>query len=491
MHLPPAEEKLMLDPAWRLSNLYSITNKAKQIVKFRLNPIQMLLHNKITRYNKILKARQVGISTYFLLKYLDIAVFNENVTCAILSHDRESLGKLFKIIRFGHKTMPELIRPKLDRGGGSRYRLFFPENNSEIYCTLEAVSDAVSHLHISEAALNLNDDKLVTSMDAVPIATGHVSVETTARGFNHFHEFWRSKNAYTDHFFPWFLDPQYAIECEPFALTPDEVELQGKAFNAYKMHLTHAQIMFRRTKIAEKKGVVAKFLQEYPEDDVGCFIATGHPAINPEIVQEYLEEAREPIKADDVLRIFKAKHKDKTYVCGVDTAEGIGHDYSVATLFEAGSRELVATLRGHFKPIELAHAVNKLCMAYRTKHSTAPLLGVERNNHGHAVLLELEEHIDYPNLYHAEDKRAGWKTTSVTRPLMIDTFIDAMENKNIRIYDEIVLNECLTLVDSGGKIEAVDGKHDDCIISCSIALQMILESGNLSIYNDIEKLMRV
>ena len=65
-----------------------------------------------------------------------------------------------------------------------------------------------------------------------------------------------------------------------------------------------------------------------------------------------------------------------------------------------------------------------------------PLVAVEKNNHGHAVLLELKEHIKYPRLFVPEGKKdPGWITDRVTRPIMIDTFIDGVENGTISLLN--------------------------------------------------------
>lgn len=473
-------------PKWRLNHLYYITNKDKKKVKFKLNSVQKHLEENEEKFNCTLKARQLGISTYWLIKYLDLAIFNKNQTVAILSHDRDSLRKLFKIIRYAHKNMHPEIRPALDKGGGSQYRLYFPEINSEIYCTLEAVSDAVSHLHISEMALNNNPEKIETSMDAVPIHTGRISIETTPRGFNHFHDFWKKQNKYRKFFFPWYMNEEYALETHPINKTDDEIKLCEKAKSLFSINITDEQIAFRRVKISERKSI-ERFLQEYPEDDISCFIASGTPAFDLIKIQGLIKNMPSPIRSDDHIRIYKEPDKTVRYVCGVDTAEGINGDYSVAVMMDVSDRSVVAVLRGHFKPYDFAHEIYELCKHYRKSQAVWPLLGVERNNHGHAVLLELKEHIKYTNLYYAKDERPGWVTDRVTRPVMLDTFIDAVENNNATINDMIILNECLTLINNNGKIEAAEGKHDDTIIATSIAIQLCLSFKVLDIYNDIEK----
>jgi hypothetical protein len=132
------------------------------------------------------------------------------------------------------------------------------------------------------------------------------------------------------------------------------------------------------------------------------------------------------------------------------------------------------------------------------------MLAVERNNHGHAVLLQLEEHIRYSNLFfriksvdpisgrQQKDDRPGWVTDKVTRPIMINAFVDAVENSYMTLNDSYILNECLTLVNNEGKIEAAENKNDDSIIASSIALQLAIEmGGNLVRYDDLKSKIKM
>jgi len=150
----------------------------------------------------------------------------------------------------------------------------------------------------------------------------------------------------------------------------------------------------------------------------------------------------------------------------------------------------VAILRGRIKPYEFAHQIDALSTKY-TKRNKPPVVAVERNNHGHAVIQELSKHIRYPKLFRHKDDRLGWLTDRVSRPLMLNAFIDGVENKGIKLNDATTLNECLTLIVNNGKIEAAQGKHDDCVIASSIALQMCLEFDKLSIYENISSKIRV
>lgn len=486
--LTPKEKKLLKDPDWRLDNLYKIKDKNQKIIRFKKNYIQQMLHNNSSQFDDVLKSRQVGISTYYLLKKLDKTMFTPNYTACILSHKRESMEKLFSIIRRAHKLMHPKVQPILDKGGGSKYELRFPEIDSKIYCTMEAVSDTVNDLHISEMALMENSDRVDTSMDAVPINDGIISIETTPRGFNHYHQFRTMKESlFRRHFFPWYFHDEYQIHTdEKLKYTADEKKLITKAKKLYGYDVTPAQIMFRRQKIKQKKDK-KKFQVEFPEDERSCFMGSGDSPFDLKQLLEMINNLEEPVHKTDTLEIYKPFDKTKNYVCGADTAEGKGGDYSVGVIYEVDSMEQCAQIRSNkWKPRIFADELNDLCLMYSKPGRIMPLLAVELNNHGHAVMLQLEDHLSYTNLYECKDGTNGWLTNSVTRPLMLDAFIDGVEDEIVVLNSYDTLNECLTFVNNKGKLEAEVGQHDDTIIASAIALQMcIKERSNLSLYDNI------
>jgi hypothetical protein len=98
----------------------------------------------------------------------------------------------------------------------------------------------------------------------------------------------------------------------------------------------------------------------------------------------------------------------------------------------------VALLVGRWTPDIFSEKIWKLGRAYNNA-----MLAVERNNHGHAVLLNLTNGIvrrgvvaypPYPNVYVGPDKKVGWLTSNLSKPQMIDLL-----DRAIRM-DEIVLN---------------------------------------------------
>ena len=475
--------KKLADPRWRLNHLYKIVNKQSKSVQFKENNLQAVLNSDPSKRKKILKFRQLGVSTNEILKTFDYTIWNRNITSVILAHEQDAIEKLFRIVRRAYEFMDPGLRPELDRGGGSKYEMFFPDINSRIYCDLESRGDTIHRLHVSEVAF-MDKDRLDSTLQAVPL-DGIATLETTPNGIgNFFYDEWcDADSTFKSFFFPWFQHGEYKMETGPLEYTDSEIEFIGKALRMYNVHITPEQMAFRRFKMAELKG---KFIQEYPEDDQSCFLSSGASAMNLEIISALLKSVPEPIEANDNLRIWERYDKNKFYVCGADTAEGKRQgDFCVATIFESKTRKQVAQLRGRWKPYEFAHEINKLCSIYVTGGRMAPLLVVERNNHGHAVLLELKEHINYQNLYFHTDESPGFLSDKVTRPILVDTFIDGVENRTIELRDKETLGECLTLVENNGKIEAAEGKHDDCVIAAALAVHGCINSDVSKLYENI------
>lgn len=88
----------LADRMWRLSHLYWIINKDGLMQRFRLNWAQQKLHQELWYRNDILKARQLGISTYVAMLMLDMSLFRPNFHCGIIDKSLvDGTGKISKI----------------------------------------------------------------------------------------------------------------------------------------------------------------------------------------------------------------------------------------------------------------------------------------------------------------------------------------------------------------------------------------------------------
>lgn len=471
---------------WRLENLYKIATKQSTLEICKPNEVQNIIRASSAKRKITLKARQFGITTDAVLRRFDSCIWSRNKTVCILAHKQEVLDKIFNIVKVAYKNMPEQLRPELDKGGGSKYEYHFPKLNSTIYTTLEVRGGTIHELHVSEAAF-IPIERINATLQAVPI-DGIVEFESTANGLNHFYDLWRQdEDGYSRFFFPWFFHGEYRIPVAgPLDLTDDESLLLAFARSRFNLTLSHDQIAFRRYKIKEFNNSTQKFLQEYPEDDQGCFLSTGNNPFDSVKLHENAQKVPSVYTIKDQIRIYNQPEKNKTYVIGADVAEGVRRDYSVASCFCVEDKREVAYYRGHIKPEDFAEILHSIGQMY-SHPGKWPELIVERNNHGHAVILKLNQVLNYPNLWCAPDDRIGHPTTSITRPLLIDTFIEAVDSAIFEIRSKETYAECMTLVDNNGKIEAEDGKHDDSVIATALAIKLVLERlPKVNFYKNIE-----
>jgi hypothetical protein len=488
-------EKTILNKDWRTSHLYYIVDKSGDRILFKRNNIQQLIKKSKAKRKMILKARQFGVTTACLIDMLDEVMFTANRTAAVIAHNYQAVLKLFRIIRRAYEFFDPDLCPPVARGGGSVHELFFPQINSRIYADTEIRGDTVQNLHISEAAFMQDDSRLKASLQAVPVS-GKVTIETTANGMgNHFYDMWNDPGQpYEKLFYPWFMFDEYKMKTLADGLVPtaEEEEMRRRAFKNYNVKVNLTQLAFRRLKKSELKvtsleGSKITFEQEYPEDDRTCFLSSGRAIFDLLHVKNKMDKSNPPITDNGYLRTYYPIDRGRRYVCGADTAEGVNQDYSTAVMIEVESRRVVATLRSsNWKPSEFAAKLVEICAMYTTPKIPPPLLAVERNNHGHAVIQMLDESLGYQNMYRHKDNKVGWRTDIITRPIMLNAFIDAIESNYLEVNDKNIFNECLTLVNNKGKIEAASSKHDDMIIATAIALQLLINSSNLTVYENIE-----
>lgn len=224
------------------------------------------------------------------------------------------------------------------------------------------------------------------------------------------------------------------------------------------------------------------FAQEYE----AAFLASGGCLFDIEAVLAARAACRAPIETalNGGLRVWQRPMVGHRYVAGADVAEGkdAGNDsmdYSGVAIYDWQTCTHVADLHGQWPLDVYAAHVDEICRRYNNA-----LLGVERNNHGHAVLLVLRQ-LGYPALYEHNEQNelerrqgrqrlvAGWPTTVRTKPVMEQELGAAIVAGSTLSWDQAFWDECLGYVQHGdGRTGAQDGAHDDRVVKHMIALQM-------------------
>lgn len=251
-------------------------------------------------------------------------------------------------------------------------------------------------------------------------------------------------------------------------------------FIPFRAHPDRQAAGWRERQRAESEQLSdAEFAQEYPANDVEAIVAAGRVAFRPEDLHRQPVEAG--VAGEPGLTIYREPVAGRVYVIGADVGEGLAtSDWSSATVLDRDSGEQVAQLRGRWSPDVYATRLDRLARRY-ARHANASdphpvLVGVERNNHGHAVLLALVRlhggSAPY-RVYRAKDKRIGWLTTNHSRPILVDQLEAAIRLKELILHDAGTVDQMSTFAyNDDGKPEAQEGYHDDDVMATGIAIQL-------------------
>ena len=93
------------DPLWRMQHLYWIENKAGRMQRFAFNAAQMRLHRALWHRNAVLKARQLGISTYVAMLMLDSCLFTPNFHAGIIDKSLPDAEQKLDKVRFAWENL--------------------------------------------------------------------------------------------------------------------------------------------------------------------------------------------------------------------------------------------------------------------------------------------------------------------------------------------------------------------------------------------------
>ncbi len=451
-----------------IEKFLKIRTKTENRAFFRLNPAQKEYSYRCSKQNVVLKARQVGITTYIAARFFVQTVTQPGTLSMQVTQDRESAEHIFRIVRRFWENLPDYLRKgHLRTSYRNTGQMVFPRLDSE-YCLASAAENAgrgrtIQNLHCSEVSRwGREGDEALASLRAAVVPGGDIVLESTPNGAGGlFYEEWQraEDTGYTQHFFPWWFEAAYALEPGAnFLLTEEEKELAD-------LHgLKPGQIAWRRKQWASLRGLA---VQEFAEDPVSCFRASGECFFDLESIDQALKGSIEPLEANDNgrLKIWLPARPGREYVIGADTAGGgIEGDYSCAEAIDRQSGMQCAELHGHWSPREFARRVAELGKQYN-----GALVAVESNNHGHAVLACLAEPLKYGNVFRQNEKD-GWLTTSANRPEMLENLSTTLIAEPGRFRSERLLNELRTFVRfANGNCGAAPGTHDDCVIAMAIA----------------------
>lgn len=436
------------------------------------NRVQREFERRRRQRNIVLKARQMGVTTWIAARFFLKTITARGVMTVQVAHTKEAAESIFRMAQRFWECLPEKLQQgPLRRSRANSGQMRFEALDSEFRVISAGDVGAgrgltMQNLHCSELSRwPGNAVETLAGMRAALAPGGELVMESTPNGaYGCFYEEWGQaildddgSSGVVRHFFPWWLEGAYVSA--PVTYFSDDEQALVQAHG-----LTAEQIGFRRGLEASYRGLR---VQEFAEDAETCFKATGDCCFEIAAIETRLAELVEPMKTErnGALQIWLPVFPDKKYLVALDPAGGgLDGDFAAAQVIDLETGMQCAELQQRIRPRDLAAEAVKLARIYNDA-----IIVVERNNHGHAVLLYLSDSAQYMNVYR-QGEQEGWLTTMASKPEIVSRMGALLVESPERFASRRLLSECRTYISlPGGGTGAANGAHDDCVMAMAIA----------------------
>jgi len=442
------------DPSYFLNNYARISHPMHGLILFDTYEFQDTLLRDFNdyRFNVILKARQLGISTITAGYIVWMMLFHRDKAILVMATKFATAGNLVKKVKNIMRNVPDWLRiAKISVDNRTSFEL---SNGSSIKAASTSGdagrSEALSLLVLDEAAHIEGLEELWTGLYPTLSTGGRCIALSTPNGVgNWFHKTCTDAEGGLNNF---------NLTTLPWEVHPDR---DGEWYKKETRNMSKRQIA----------------------QELECnFNTSGETVIDSECMEWLSTTIREPkhrTAFDRNFWIWEEFDPTCNYLMVADVARGDGADYSTFHIVKLETLEVVGEYQGKPTLDMYANMINQVGREYGTC-----MVVVENNNIGYSVLDKLTEY-QYPNLYYSiksthefveqhegeymNSAVPGFTTTMKTRPLIIAKLEEFIRNKLITVYSSRTVNEMKTFIWRNGKPQAMKGYHDDLVMALAIA----------------------
>ena len=454
-----------------------VRNREGKLVPLVANAAQRRFEQRRGRQNIVLKARQMGMTTWVAGRFFLQTITKPGTLTLQVAHTREAAEAIFSVVQRMWHGLPEMWREGvLRRSRANAGQMVFPELDSEYRVASACDASAgrglsVQYLHCSEVSRWPDAAETLAGLRAALAPRGEMVLESTPNGaYGGFYDEWRGGvdevggEGLVRHFLPWWMEPAYVgPRVDRAAMSFEELALVGRH------RLTEGQIGYRRQLERNYGGLR---LQEFAEDAETCFKATGSCFFDVEAIDRRLRELGTAMETrrGGALQIWLGPQGGREFLVAVDSAGGgEDGDFAAVQVIDRGTGLQCAELQERLRPAELAKVAVELAKEYGEA-----MIAVERNNHGAAVLAYIESSERYGRVWYARGGRqrgeSGWLTTASSKPEMVARMGSLLLQRPEMFRSRRLLGECRTFVaGERGKTGAASGAHDDLVMAMAVA----------------------
>jgi hypothetical protein len=481
----------------------------------------------------VLKGRQLGITTISLALDLYWHFIHPGMQGTLTTDTEENreqfrstlamymdgLPKQYKIPLMSHNRNQLVLQ--------NRSRMFYQVAGTRAKGGLGR-GKGITFLHGTETS-SWGDEEGLASLLASLAETNplrYYMFESTARGFNMFHDMWTTaKRARTQKaiFCGWWRNQLYTADPKSDVyktywdgkLSPEEKEWTKDIRKMYNFEINSRQIAWWRWKLHEGLKDDGLMYQEFPPTEDYAFVMTGTSFFSTARCTDAMKEAkRSPfipyrfsmganfqdttlIQSTErlaTLKIWEEPVASAYYVIGADPAYG-SSDWAdrfciqVYRCYADGMDQVAEFATSELNTFQFAWVICYLAGAYGNS-----LLNLEVNGPGQAVINEMRNlrrqamslpasearHLNdvLGNMQHYLWRRndsfgisnsIGWVTTHSSKERMLNYLKDYFERGMMNIYSQECIDEMKGIVRDGGTIAAAGRSKDDRVIASALA----------------------
>ena len=315
--------------------IFTIDNKKGKTVPFFPNQAQQILKNHYQKDNSlkalVLKARQLGISSYVTALQLAHGIVKKNFQGYTVAHEGESTSNVFEKAKSYYNPIPPILKPTekynnkrefrwaKDDGTGMNSSWGVSTAGKSAGAGRAGQSFTIHFLHVSELAWWKNIEKTLSGLLDACVPDSFIIFESTANGYNAFQKRWEKaetgQSDYVPIFIPWFIQTEYTKEFDNDIVKGKFKQNVNKAqegvFKHLKSYMENIEEMnwnklwwYYRKYVDDKNEDLYEMKQEFPTEPNEAFIASGNPVFNIQKVQNKILEIKENIKPIKALNAY-------------------------------------------------------------------------------------------------------------------------------------------------------------------------------------------
>ena len=204
------------------ARLLKVRTKDGRTAGLRANAAQREFERRRGRHNIVLKARQMGLTTWAAARFFLRTITRPGTLTLEVAHTQEAAEEIFRIIHRFLECLPQELREgPLRTSRDNTRQIVFAEIDSQYRVVSAGDRNAgrgltVQNLHCSELARWPGDPaEILAGLRATLAPDAEMILESTPDGVGGcFHEEWTkaAETGMTRHFFPWWMEPRYRAE---------------------------------------------------------------------------------------------------------------------------------------------------------------------------------------------------------------------------------------------------------------------------------------